>query len=451
MTTIIRRLRRAQSLAAPTAMLAVVLLAVCADPEALVVTDPESGPQVRFLDDKALPDWNGREVMADEGDGEFTCDDIWDCWNKCPEPIHDGGTTVCSCTRTGGSGPWTCDVTYYPPGGGLGEDGGDGCGGSDYGEEGPVDDTLRYGSGCPSPPVTVECDYKYRGETVTCRANTIWDDTEEISYRWWSDVVPVGQGPEGTGPDHGSWSGTATSDIQVKVSVWANGTAAKTDETTVSVRPRPIGLRGWEFRRMTHPAPTYSVAPDQKAQAWGGYEPRIKDSGALRPGSGPWAGQYYVHRPFQLQGHMHLHPDFDTTGEPHPLAYKTCSGVPSSANVLTVNTVCGLWSNLKEDWEASVAEHEQKHEDGANKCLTSGLAARDVLARLEEIAGTQSDVFLAMEEEYNDFIAEGSPFMLAMETTTSTPTSPVIWEHRDKGAWTKQALRPFRHNGTDGC
>ena len=111
--------------------------------------------------------------------------------------------------------------------------------------------------------------------------------------------------------------------------------------------------------------------------------------------------------------------------------------------------MCGLWSNLKE-WEDSVAAHEQRHEDGANNCLESGSAARAVLVEMEQFTGADaSDVKGRFDDAFLDF--RNGPFRKAMETATSTAASPVIWEWRDNGAWTLQALAAVPHNGTNGC
>ena len=67
-----------------------------------------------------------RNTKSDDGYG---CDDVEDCFDQCPEPRQDGGTTVCFCTRQGG-GFW-CDVTEYGPGEHPG--GGGRCGGGSGG------------------------------------------------------------------------------------------------------------------------------------------------------------------------------------------------------------------------------------------------------------------------------------------------------------------------------
>lgn len=132
----------------------------------------------------------------------------------------------------------------------------------------------------------------------------------------------------------------------------------------------------------------------------------------------------------------------------------TCKGksVPASANVLTVNTKCGYWNNLIGVWLFRVIGHEQQHENGANKCLTGG-QRRAERSRLYGAFDGDQPVDRAAEVHggVRALRPRRGPFKQAMETRTSTPVSPVIWEWRDKGAWTEQALRPVRHNGEDGC
>ena len=214
---------------------------------------------------------------------------------------------------------------------------------------------------------------------------------------------------------------------------------------------------GWNFQTMTHDGYTYGLPLTAKKNAWGAYGEVFKvggGAGAVREGKGPWGGEYYAYLPHRLGGRMFLHSDFDTSGVAHHSAHNTCpgQGIPASANVLTVNTLCSEQhrKNLKEVWEPRAVAHEQLHEDGANKCLESGSAAEAILARMEKLTGPDAGTVKT------DFDAEFEGFLLgafgaAIETTASTPLSPVIWEWRDNGAWTEQELQPFQHHGTDGC
>ena len=66
----------------------------------------------------------------------YWCDSPEECWNKCPEPEEDGGSTSCSCESMDGGddedakeGQYWCTVTFYGPGEHPWEGGGGGvCG-----------------------------------------------------------------------------------------------------------------------------------------------------------------------------------------------------------------------------------------------------------------------------------------------------------------------------------
>ncbi len=114
MTKLFQRIRRAQLAIAPAAMLAIVLLAVCADPEALT-TPPREGEEPT-LDGEAIEgftvldqDWG---AQASRGGGGYWCNTVRCVVEKCPKP-QSGGSVVCSCTRVGepewSFGPMTHD------------------------------------------------------------------------------------------------------------------------------------------------------------------------------------------------------------------------------------------------------------------------------------------------------------------------------------------------------
>ena len=74
------------------------------------------------------------ELERAEIGGSYHCDSVEDCWDKCPEPSQDGGTTVCSCTAQDGGGFW-CDVKHYGPGEDPWGGGGGGGGGAECRDE----------------------------------------------------------------------------------------------------------------------------------------------------------------------------------------------------------------------------------------------------------------------------------------------------------------------------
>ena len=307
--------------------------------------------------------------------------------------------------------------------------------------------TIDPGGGLKRVNLNLECtDKATRGSEAGCVAS-IKGDTEnlgELVFEWKSKYAI--RTDTATAENEIKWQGVPTDSTKVTLRVSGEEIADTSMTALIAVTPRK-----WTFDAMTHPTPTYSVAPRQADSAWGGYSTWIKDPGGVRPGSGPWKGRYYTDRPPQLRGEMHLHPDFDTSGPLYGLAAaSTCSNVVAdSANVLHVNTMCGLGVNL-ENWETAVKTHEQEHEDGANLCLLSGSAAEDVLAKMEKITGT---VDTKVKDGYDAaFLAFfHGDFEKARETTTQTPSSPVIWEWRNNKKWTRQALMPASHSGTNGC
>ena len=207
--------------------------------------------------------------------------------------------------------------------------------------------------------------------------------------------------------------------------------------------------RTWNFRRMTHPPATYSVPHGANAKSWGAYATYIAERGSAVGGTGPWKGEHFMNNPIQLRGRMYLHPDFTSNGDLHLAVVDSTCSVPYSANVLTVNSVCGTVGNLN-IWNSIVERHEQLHEDGANLCLVGGIAARTALADMEEITGTdRNDVMNKFNDIFTLFL--NGDLDDATETTTQTRMSPKIWEWRDNGAWTLQTLQPARHAGTTGC
>ena len=305
------------------------------------------------------------------------------------------------------------------------------------------DDPGGGGGGTQTDTLTgkLECDPDggvERGGDVTCTLSAS-ESSATFSGLQWSFPATGATQSGGT-----SWGGKAVVSGTMLVTGLVNGTAFEPATAKIDVTPRT-----WKFRGMTHPAATYSVPPGANAKAWGGYETHIAEWGSPVAGTGPWKGEHFMNKPIQLRGHMYLHPDFNSTGSPHPGANQTCSGVPYSANVLTVNSACGLGGNLN-SWKSSVERHEQKHEDGANLCLVNGSAARTALAAMENVTGTnRGNVMNKFEDIFTRF--ENGDLADATKTKTRTPMSPVIWEWRDNGAWTRQALQPVPHAGATGC
>ncbi len=119
-------------------------------------------------------------------DNTYTCDDAEDCWEKCPEPKFDGGSTGCDCIE--GKVGWWCKVTDHLPGEGPGEVGGSGCGGGggNPGGGGPM-------TKCASPPVVINCTggRTERGDPVSCTADTEMDTISGVRYTWTAKMEGV--------------------------------------------------------------------------------------------------------------------------------------------------------------------------------------------------------------------------------------------------------------------
>ena len=308
--------------------------------------------------------------------------------------------------------------------------------------------TIDPGGGLKRVNLDLECaDEPTRGAEAGCVVR-IKDDTEnlgELVFEWKSDYAT--RTDTATAENEIKWQGVATEDATITLRISGEEIADTSVTATIAVQPRE-----WTFDTLTHPPPTYSIVPGRPPTAWGAYVTRIRDNGGVRAGSGPWKGRHYTDRPHQQRGELHLHPDFDTNGPLYASASSTCSSVGAdSANVLHVNTMCGLGVNLG-NWETMVEEHEKEHQASANDCLRSGSAADSVLAQMERLTGTSDvDVKEEFDAKFKEFIADGGPFGLALETDTATPSSPVIWDWRVQNKWVRQALIPAPHTGKWGC
>lgn len=113
-----------------------------------------------------------------------------------------------------------------------------------------------------------------------------------------------------------------------------------------------------------------------------------------------------------------------------------------------MNFACGKDSNL-ESWDSTSHRHELDHVKSMDKCLTTGVPARQLLKYMEQVTGSWNDVWTELDRLLREFwVAHLNP---ATESNTSTPTSPWIWEHRYFGRWEEVKLTPVPHNGTNGC
>ena len=206
-------------------MLAVVLLAVCADPKAFA-TAPRPGeePTLNGATIEGFTVLNqDQEVLAAAGAG-YRCDTARECWEKCPEP-RLGGSVRCSCTRSSFGGLW-CRVTHYGPGAHPSE-----CGGVD--EDDVLlscEDNSQLSLDCPSSVP--------RGATATCTVSAGTLDANSLTYEWFSNGNSTS--PH-TGQLGSQWGGTATTTRTIGVMVTGLASGEPWNEKH-SVRVDP---RGW--------------------------------------------------------------------------------------------------------------------------------------------------------------------------------------------------------------
>ena len=222
-----------------------------------------------------------------------------------------------------------------------------------------------------------------RGSEATCEATLDDEDVDAsaIVFEWESGFKAAWRDTAGAGESR--WSGVATDDTEVTVTVSGGGGFG--DAVGGDCGPAP----DVDVRRAERPGAGLCDLLGNEPQGVGrirGPDLRLGScSGGDRAVGGP------VLRPpaAAAVGTMYLHTDFTTGGDAHSTAVgPACSAARArvTANVYEVNKACGLDGNL-ESWENMVTAHEQEHEDGANKCLRSGGAARDVLAEMEAMTG----------------------------------------------------------------
>lgn len=83
----------------------------------------------------------GNPLAGHEEDEVYTCTHEKDCFDQCPEPRFDDGTTWCRCKQLGNL-TYECRVRDLGPGEDIPDDGGLGGGGTDYWKCGDLRDTL---------------------------------------------------------------------------------------------------------------------------------------------------------------------------------------------------------------------------------------------------------------------------------------------------------------------
>ena len=277
------------------AILSVIASAGCdrlAAPEA-----PESFVVVRGPDGSYSTTADALEVFFSESSGQgYWCSDLEDCWEKCPDPQQDGGTTVCSCESDDDGGYW-CSVTFYGPG----ESPGGGCGG---GGGGTTDTTFIMADCRGAASLALECPPSVnRGDYTKCsvkNTGTVSYNLGSLHYAWGAGDLSMSN----IGAD--SWGGTATSarTISVKVKSPANELLFE-DSKRVDV----TGRTGWKLPRLNTPATLPSTIPTGWGKRWGVHIWQAMTEPTVKPGTGPWAGEYIASGPPDIRNAIYLHPD----------------------------------------------------------------------------------------------------------------------------------------------
>lgn len=252
-----------------------------------------------------------------------------------------------------------------------GEDAGNGGGENDDGE-GEEDDEDEDGleeEGARDVKFNLSCPSTERGAVGTCTVSTedTLVDLTKLSFDWSSNIGPSpGASRKGAGAE---WSGTATSDAAVEVTVSGPGIQVKKLAATILLRARTWRVSA-TVTGSSQPGVEYSAASTYWGNAgWGLHTlPRNPTPPVAAAGSGPWTGEYYAEGPPEggrVGNRLWIHPDFVAKGPTYPGANSTCSpasSLPSSSGVRTVNDTCGNKTNL-DAWKNMVVAHEQVHAD----------------------------------------------------------------------------------------
>ena len=378
-------------------------------------------------------------------DGGYFCRSAADCWNQCPPPEEEGGTTVCDCQDQGGA--YWCTITSYDPGeevpvGGGGES-------EDEDEDDTDEEEARV------VPFGMECDGSVvRGEAAECSVTTTDTllDMSLVSYAWSAGDV----GREGAGPEHSTWGGVATSTATVKVTLSAPETKPEPNPLEAEVK---VTARSWKMDASNdgsrQPLVDHGIDPAIWGPGmWGAHIYVDPTPPRAAAGSGPWTGQYYADGPpagGQVLNQIWIHPDFAASGPKYAGASQipdtlcaSAASLPYSSGVRIVNDACDNKHNL-DDWKDEVAAHEQVHAANLAYCL-SAAGTKRLLAELEAAIREKAD-------ELNDHLArEWSDWYRrkvqpVSRGVTSVSWSPRIFDHRKRSRWTLSSWPVEAHAG----
>lgn len=332
--------------------------------------------------------------------------------------------------------------------------GGGGCGGGGGGGGGGQTE-------CVSASLTLTCTTTTRGSVGGCTVTVAEDDDVDESalvFAWKSGFDAAWTDTTGTADSEWSseWSGKATDDTEITVTVSGGGIAETSQSETVAVQARTWTLKGVSATPQhvaSLPAVVQSERGDWGSDEWGFHVWQVTDPVPVK-GSGPWENVYMTDAEPRFLNAIYLHSDLVEGGVAHPGANlvpadSLCSAttLPSSANVWTVNKECGSGGSL-ETWNNDVRAHEIKHQNSLNACIIS-TTATNAMQVIEALVGTEEQVEAGLELHWDtDFFPE---LQDAAETPYAEPSSPFIWEYRYNGAWKKHSLILGSHSGTWGC
>jgi hypothetical protein len=414
------------------ALLAAVLLAVCADPRPSPVVPEGDG----FTVIRQGPGGDGTGNPLADGDDDYWCDDEEDCYEKCPEVEFDGGTVGCSCTELGTG--WYCTVKQYGPGEHPWEgEVGSGCGGGGIDPGDPL-------ASCPSPPVVINCTggSTERGDEVTCDARSSkYDTVPGVRYEWRAN----GNYYAGVGREFRSWSGVATRDATVSVKLQVpGGPSSAMSRHEVKVSPR-----WWPQLNEQHAGFEYTDDIPGHPNAYGNFQWAHALDLEVIPGGGPWEGSYMVggFAPWIGLVKIQIHNDFRNDGPPYPHADSTtcgAEGMPYSAGMWTVNKECGTSGRLSV-FHYLVRGHELMHQTSLNECI------RTINPRLETIEGLVGNQEKVTDELRTLYGVNASKLKDAAETDQSDQESDELWDYRGPWRWTFGKVKGKDHYGRRGC
>ena len=140
-----------------------------------------------------------------------------------------------------------------------------------------------------------------RGANASCTVSVSGYKRDSLTYEWNSGTAAE------RGLGKSQWGGRATSTRTISVRVLSGKILLFEDEMEVVVNARIVGEHGWYFEPMTHDGYTRGLPDTADEKAWGAYGEEIKyggGAGAVREGTGPWAGEYYTYLPHRLRGRM---------------------------------------------------------------------------------------------------------------------------------------------------